>query len=70
MIMLMGRDAQEGWRRVHRRYPGLLPETGVKIISTCSPGPQALRHPDPAERARRQENLRAAFDEAAMGSEI
>ena len=67
-MMLMGGDAHNGWRRVHRRYPDLLPETNVKIIHTYSPGPQALRHPDPTERARRQENLRTAFHQAAVYS--
>lgn len=65
VMMLMGLDAQKGWRRVRRRYPGLLLETGVKIICTYSPGPQALRQADPAERARRQEDLKTAFHQAA-----
>jgi hypothetical protein len=70
VMMLMGGDAQNGWRRARRRYPDLLPETGVKIICTYSPGPQALRHPDPAERARRQEDLKTAFHQAAAYSKI
>jgi len=65
VLMLMGGDAQNGWRRVRRRYPDLLPEADVKIICTYSPGQQALRHPDPAERARRQEDRKTAFHQAA-----
>jgi hypothetical protein len=68
--MLMGGDAQSGWRRVSRRYPDLLSGADVEIICTYSPGPQALRHPDPAERARRQEDLTTAFHQAAAYSKI
>jgi hypothetical protein len=70
VMMLMGGDAQNGWRRVRRRYPDLLSETDFKIIRTYSPGPQAFRHPDPAERARRQEDLKTAFHQAAAYSKI
>lgn len=68
VMMLMGRDAQNGWRRVRRRYADLLPEASVKITCIYSPGPQALRHPDPAERARRQDDLKSAFHQAAAYS--
>jgi hypothetical protein len=68
VLMLMGGDAQNGWQRVGRRYPDLLPEADVKIICTYSPGLQALRHRDPAERARRQEDRKTAFYQAAAYS--
>jgi hypothetical protein len=68
VMLIMGGDARNGWRRVRRRYPDLFPESDVKIICTYSPGPQALRHPDPAERARREENLKTAFHQAAAYS--
>jgi hypothetical protein len=70
VMMLMGGDAQNAWRRVRRRHPDLLPETDVKIICTYSPGPQAFRHPNPAVRARRQEDLERAFHQAAAYSKI
>lgn len=70
VLMLMGGDAQNGWRRVRSRYPDLLPGDDVKIIRTYSPGAQALRHPDPAERARRQEDLKTAFFQAAACCKI
>jgi hypothetical protein len=68
VLMLMGGDAQNGWQRVGRRYPDLLPEADVKIICTYSPGLQALWHRDPAERARRQEDRKTAFYQAAAYS--
>lgn len=70
VMMLLGGDAQNGWRRVRRRYPYLLPD--LKIINTCSPGPQAqaLRHPDPAIREERQQALRTAFHQSAAYTKI
>jgi hypothetical protein len=68
VLMLMGGDAQDGWRRVRRRYPDLLSQPHIKIICTYSPGRQALRHPDPAERAKRQEHRETAFHQAAAYS--
>jgi hypothetical protein len=66
--MVMGGDAQNGWRRVRRRYLDLLPGADVEIICTYSPGQQALRHPDPVERARREEDRKTAFYQAAAYS--
>jgi hypothetical protein len=68
VLMLMGGDAQSGWRRARQRHPALLPGADVKIICTYSPGQQALRHPDPAERARREEDRKTAFHQAAAYS--
>jgi hypothetical protein len=65
VIMLLGGAAQDGWRRVRRRHPGVVPESGVKIINTYSPGPQAFRHPDPAVREERRKSLSASFYQAA-----
>ena len=68
VMMLLGGAAQDGWRRVRRRHPDLLPENKVKIICTYSPGPQAFWHPDAAIRANRRKDLKTAFRQAAAHS--
>jgi hypothetical protein len=65
VIMLLGGAAQDGWRRVLRRFPDVVSKHEVKIINTYSPGPQAFRHPDPAVRGVRRKALSNAFDQAA-----
>jgi len=47
VLMLMGGDAQKGWRRVRRRYPDLLTGNDVEIICTYSPArrPFGIRIP-------------------------
>ena len=42
VVILMGRAAQNGWRRVRQRHPDLLPEDHVKVICTFSPGSRGL----------------------------
>jgi uracil-DNA glycosylase len=66
VIMLLGGAAQDGWRRVLRRHPGVVADH-AKVIRTYSPGPQAFRHPDPAVRDERRRHLRSAFYQAAAG---
>lgn len=63
-IMLLGGAAHDGWRRVLRRRPDLA-LSGITVISTHSPGPGALRHPDPAVREARRQAIRQSFRQAA-----
>jgi hypothetical protein len=65
VIMLLGGTAQDGWERLLKRQPELASRPGLLVIRSYSPGPGALRHPDPAERERRQQDLRDAFRRAA-----
>jgi uracil-DNA glycosylase len=64
VIMLLGSAAQKGWRRVLRRRPDLASCPDITIINTYSPGPGALRHPDPSVREARQQDIRDSFRQA------
>jgi len=65
VIMLLGGTAQDGWKRLLKRQPELASRPGLLAIASYSPGPSALRHPDPRERERRRQDLRDAFRRAA-----
>ncbi|WP_395242837.1 uracil-DNA glycosylase [Agromyces sp. MMS24-K17] len=61
VVLLQGRDAEAGWRRVERLRPGIADELQLSVLSTIHPGRQALFTPDPAERARRVAHQEATF---------
>lgn len=63
VILLQGRDAEAGWKRVSRRLPAPIEERGVRVVATIHPGRQALFTPDKDERARRVARQEAAFAE-------
>lgn len=65
VVMLHGRDAQNGWKKLTRYYPNLDNVRGLYVIETYHPSPQAFRHPDQGERERRHEHLCKAFHEAS-----
>ena len=65
VIMLLGGTAQRGWERLLKRQPEPASRPGLLAIRSYSPGPGALRHPDPRERERRRQDLRDAFRHAA-----
>ena len=65
VIMLLGGTAQDGWKRLLKRQPQIASRPGLLAIRSYSPGPRAMWHPDPAERERRQQDLRYAFRRAA-----
>jgi hypothetical protein len=65
VMMLLGGAAQDGWRRVKRRYPGVASQGSMKIICSYSPGPRAFVHRDPAVREARKKALSDSFRQAA-----
>lgn len=44
VILLLGRDAQRGWRYVDATHPHLPEERGITVLPTFHPGRQALWH--------------------------
>jgi hypothetical protein len=62
VVLLQGRDAEAGWKRVVRRLPEPIEERGVSVVATIHPGRQALFTPDPEERARRLARQERAFE--------
>ena len=64
-VMLLGGAAQDGWRRLLARHPEQAARPGIVLIRTWSPGPGALRHPDPEVREARRKDRRDAFRQAA-----
>jgi len=61
VVLLQGRDAEAGWKKVARRLPAPIEEGGVTVLATIHPGRQALFTPDREERARRVAHQEAAF---------
>jgi hypothetical protein len=63
VVMLHGRLARGGWRRFRTKYPtAARPFTVVETFHTSR---TAFRHPDPAVRQARLDDLRRAFAEVA-----
>jgi hypothetical protein len=65
VVMLHGGSAQDGWRRLTRRYPHLVATSGLSVIATYHTSRQAFWHPDAEVRKARKEHLRASFDQAS-----
>lgn len=61
VVLLQGRDAEAGWKKVARRLPAPIEDRGVSVLATIHPGRQALFTPDRHERARRVEHQEATF---------
>jgi hypothetical protein len=56
VVLLHGGDAQSGWRRFTRRFPGAARD--LIVVPTYHTSPQAFWHRDPAVRAERLAKLR------------
>lgn len=65
VVLLQGRHAQAGWRRLRRAHPGLEGERELAVVATFHPGRQALWSPDPAVRAARAGHRQSACAEVA-----
>jgi hypothetical protein len=63
VVMAHGRDAQYAWKLFSRQYPSTARR--LQLIETYHTSPQALRTPDPLERAARENKLRTDFARAA-----
>lgn len=65
VVLLQGRHAQAGWRRLRRAQPGLEVERELTVVATFHPSRQALWSPDPAVRAARAAHRGSAYAEVA-----
>jgi uracil-DNA glycosylase len=66
VILLLGKDAQRGWRLFTDKHPKLTSSRGVTALSTYHPSRRALQHRDHVERTRREDDIRATLQHAAM----
>jgi Holliday junction resolvase RusA-like endonuclease len=66
VVLPAGKDAQAAWQLFSSRHGALIRARGIEAISTYHPSRQALQHPDPAERSRREEHIRATLRRAAL----
>jgi hypothetical protein len=63
VVVLLGQSAHDGWRRLERRYPGLV--SGLDVVPTYHTSNQAFIGP-PEVRAERTAKLREAFARTAQ----
>ena len=66
VVLLHGRDAERGWQFFLSRHQKLVNDRGIQWFWTYHTSRQALQHPDPAERDRREEHIRDALRRAAV----
>jgi hypothetical protein len=62
VVVLLGGSAQDGWRRLERRHPGLV--SGLEVVRTYHTSSQAFIGP-PEVRAARTAALKGAFAQTA-----
>lgn len=65
VVMLHGGEALNGWKKLLRRYPTLVSDKNLCVISTYHTSRQAFWHSDPKVREDRKEHLRDSFRAAA-----
>lgn len=65
VVLLLGKDAQRGWQVFLDAHGGLVRRRGIEVLPTYHPSRGALQHPDPVERTRREEHIRATLRQAA-----
>jgi hypothetical protein len=65
VVMLHGGSAAAGWKKLTKRHPTLVADHSLTVVGTYHTSRQAFWHPDPAERDRRHDHLKAAFQQAA-----
>jgi hypothetical protein len=63
VVVLLGGSAQDGWKRLTRRYPGLA--RGLKVVPTHHTSSRAFIGP-PEVRAKRMADLKKAFARTAQ----
>lgn len=61
VVLLAGKDAQAAWQLFTAEHGAVVAARGVQAVATYHPSRQALQHPDPGERERREEDIRAAL---------
>ncbi|WP_181778843.1 uracil-DNA glycosylase family protein [Pseudonocardia pini] len=65
VVLLAGKDAQAAWRLFTEVHGATVMARRIRAVETYHPSRQALQHPDPAERARREDHIRAALRRVA-----
>jgi hypothetical protein len=65
VVLLQGRDAATGWRRVVKKAPKLVGDRRLIVVECIHPGRQALWTPDPAVRQQRLKQRDAAYARVA-----
>jgi len=65
VVLLLGGDARTAWQLLMVRYGYIIRDRKIEALSTYHPGRQALQHPDPAERHRRENHIRTTLAQAA-----
>lgn len=65
VVLLLGRDAQRAWAHFVEQHGGTIDERAIRALPTFHPSRQALQHPDPAERRRREDDIRSTLADAA-----
>lgn len=65
VVMLHGGSAHNSWKRLIRRYPNIMSEKKIHVISTYHTSRQAFWHRDPEVRESRKKHLHRAFKEAS-----
>jgi uracil DNA glycosylase superfamily protein len=65
VVLLQGRDAEAGWKKVTRSLSAPIEERGVTVLATIHPGRQVLFTPDRQERDRRVAHQEATLAHVA-----
>lgn len=65
VVLLFGADAHAAWRLFLARHGDLARRRSLQALRTYHPSRQALQHPSPAERERREEHIRSTLTTAA-----
>ena len=66
VVMLHGSIAQNGWRRLLRKYPDTGAARRILVLETFHTSPRAFIHRDPNVREARRKHLRESFHKAAQ----
>jgi hypothetical protein len=66
VVLLQGRDAAAGWRRVVKKAPGLVADKGLTVVECIHPSRQALWARDPKVREQRLKQREAAYARVAQ----
>ncbi|MEQ3553916.1 uracil-DNA glycosylase [Pseudonocardia nematodicida] len=64
VVILEGNDAKAGWTLFLSRHGSWIRSRGIEAVATYHPSRQALQHPDPVERERREEHIRSTLRRA------
>jgi hypothetical protein len=65
VVLLQGNEAVAAWKRVLKRWPGVIEERGLEVVESIHPGPQALWTTDENERRARRVKQQRAYKRVA-----